>query len=83
MSETECPYKGRRLFGCKFTPRYSKGPSQASYHTLQGCFMSDRVLMAEKYREMTYEGDMCERCGKWNPAPIEERINYKVVKDED
>lgn len=45
--------------GHKFSPRYSKGPSIFGGKYTGG----NADVIAEKYRPVTYERDICVRCG--------------------
>ena len=52
--------------GHKFEPRYSKGPSR---FRVESMCESAFIEAAEKYRTITYAGDVCTRCGCIVNAP--------------
>lgn len=57
--------------GHKFEGRYSKGPARSP--DFEGAAIA-LIELAEKFRTVTYEGDVCTRCGcvvnERNRAPI-------------
>ena len=53
-----------RAFGHEFEPRYSKSASPGlSMDGIRRCSEAFAENMAEKTRAVTYECDICRRCG--------------------
>ena len=56
----DCPNFGR-WHGCQLEPRYNYGPSQYPGGHYVG---SNLAALVEKFREKTYVGEVCVRCGR-------------------
>lgn len=64
--------KCKSWLGHKFEARYSKGPARVP--TDEEAFwpsVFDQVSMAESRRTITYECDVCVRCGHVVQPPVE------------
>jgi hypothetical protein len=59
----ECARKGKWIGGCRFEPRYNKGPVSApglKVESLRG----DLAEFFDQFRPTTYVADVCTTCGK-------------------
>jgi hypothetical protein len=72
-SGQSCSRLGKWVGGCKFEPRYDKGPVQMPDGfslNYVGVSLAERL---EQHRKKTYVHDVCIRCGKTitvnRPAP--------------
>lgn len=59
---SECPRKGRIFGGCRFSPRYDKGPP--SHARMEKVYPEQIPEILEASKPITYVRDVCERCGK-------------------
>lgn len=59
----ECARKGKWIGGCRFEPRYDKGPAAPPRFKFES-FSGDWGDLIEPFRPVTYVADVCTTCGK-------------------
>lgn len=61
----DCRYRGR-WFGCKFEPRYDSVLPPDTGH-----LSAPNADSIEAFKNKTYIGDICIRCGRWAAKPVQ------------
>jgi hypothetical protein len=66
---SDCPRFGKWVKGCKFVARYDTGPSQFEAGGAIETSVNGIVRIANEFRQITYAGDICVNCGKFQARP--------------